>query len=153
MLNKFRFANVDAFSDGPGSHGDGCVLPFPRIHWRVSPQFSCSVSTSAANFSGSRSAQKESESFFAGLKVNSRPRIRPPDQRPRRFILGSDPQFFPDSLHVAEDGREHQVAVVSTVPIPCRGASPQCGLPLVLSVHEPGGSNVHVEAAASWTSV
>lgn len=37
------------------------------------PQFSCSVSTSVANFSSSSSsssAPKESESFFAGLKVN-----------------------------------------------------------------------------------
>lgn len=33
-------------------------------------QFSCSVSTFRANSSYSRSAPKESESFFAGLKVN-----------------------------------------------------------------------------------
>lgn len=35
----------------------------------VLPQFSCSVATFRANFTHSRSAPKESESFYAGLKV------------------------------------------------------------------------------------
>lgn len=33
------------------------------------------------------------------------------------------------------------MAVLSTVPVPCQALSQQCGLPLVLSVHEPGGSD------------
>lgn len=65
-----RRANVDALSHGSGHQGDGCIPPLVCSHWRVSPQFSCSVSTSSANFSSSRSAPKESQSFFAGLKVN-----------------------------------------------------------------------------------
>lgn len=47
-------------------------------------------------------------------------------------------QFFPDSLNVAEDSREHEVVVLSTVPIPCYAVDRQCGLPLVLSVRDPG---------------
>lgn len=61
-------------------------------------------------------------------------------------------QFFPDSLHVAEDGREHSVAVLSTVPIPCEGPSQQCGLPLVLSVHHPGRCHAAPPAAVASIS-
>lgn len=56
------------------------------------------------------------------------------------LILCFNPQFFPEYLNLAEDGGEHQVEVVSTVPIPCRETSDRCGLALVLSVHDPGRS-------------
>lgn len=62
LWNCSTLANVDALSEGTGYHGDRSLVRFP--------QFSCSVSTSVANFSSSSSAPKESESFFAGLKVN-----------------------------------------------------------------------------------
>lgn len=49
-------------------------------------------------------------------------------------------QFSPDSLHIAENSKEHQVTVHSTVPIPCYDPDHghQCGVPLALSVHDPG---------------
>ncbi|XP_056287078.1 von Willebrand factor D and EGF domain-containing protein isoform X2 [Pseudoliparis swirei] len=85
------------------------------VHFRLGETFSCSVSTFTAN--SSRSPPKESEGFYAGLK------------------------FSPDSLHIAENGKEHQVTVHSTVPVPCHGAdhARQCGVPLDLSVHDPDG--------------
>ncbi|RVE75075.1 hypothetical protein OJAV_G00013190 [Oryzias javanicus] len=84
------------------------------VHFRLGETFSCSVSTFRVNASFSRSASKESQSFFAGLK------------------------FYPDSLHIAENGEEHEVTVHSTVPIPCFHGH-RCALPLSLSVQDPDG--------------
>ncbi|XP_062384549.1 von Willebrand factor D and EGF domain-containing protein [Sardina pilchardus] len=52
------------------------------------------------------------------------------------FRLGET--FFPESLHIREDGKEHQVSVHSTVPIPCHGAgqSHQCKVTLTVNVHD-----------------
>ncbi|XP_036070331.1 von Willebrand factor D and EGF domain-containing protein [Oryzias melastigma] len=85
------------------------------VHFRLGETFSCSVSTFRVNASYSRSASKESESFYAGLK------------------------FSPDSLHIAENSKEHEVTVTSTVPIPCSHLDfgHRCGLPLSLSVQDP----------------
>lgn len=49
-------------------------------------------------------------------------------------------QFSPDLLYIAENSKEHEVSVHSTVPIPCYGPDhgQQCGVPLALSVHDPG---------------
>ncbi|XP_075951060.1 von Willebrand factor D and EGF domain-containing protein [Anarhichas minor] len=93
------------------------VVEMDGVHFRLGETFSCSVSTFRANSSHSRSPPKESEGFYAGLK------------------------FSPDSLHIAENSKEHEVTVHSTVPIPCYGADHgrQCGVPLALSVHEPDG--------------
>lgn len=118
------------------------------MHLVVS-QFSCSVSTFRANSSYGRSAAKESESFFAGLQVKVLNYNLHQDGNFSSTGLSSNPpsllfppQFSPDSLHIAEDSKEHEVAVHSTVPIPCFSPDPgqQCGVPLVLSVHDPGES-------------
>ncbi|KAM3857261.1 von Willebrand factor D and EGF domain-containing protein [Diretmus argenteus] len=91
------------------------LVEMDGLHFRLGETFSCSVSTFRANYSHSRSAPKESESFYAGLK------------------------FSPDSLHIAENSKEHEVTVHSTVPIPCYGPdhAHQCGVPLALSVTDP----------------
>ncbi|XP_073318213.1 von Willebrand factor D and EGF domain-containing protein [Pagrus major] len=91
------------------------VVEMDGLHFRLGETFSCSVSTFRVNSSHSRSPPKESESFYAGLK------------------------FSPDSLHIAENSKEHQVTVHSTVPIPCYDPDHghQCGVPLALSVHDP----------------
>lgn len=49
-------------------------------------------------------------------------------------------QFSPDLLHITEDSKEHEVTVHSTVPVPCYHADHghRCGVPLALSVHDPG---------------
>ncbi|XP_053272795.1 von Willebrand factor D and EGF domain-containing protein [Pleuronectes platessa] len=91
------------------------LVEMDGVHFRLGETFSCSVSTFRANSSRSRSTPKESESFYAGLK------------------------FSPESLHIAENGKEHEVTVHSTVPIPCYNTNQghQCGVPLALSVHDP----------------
>ncbi|XP_042369030.1 LOW QUALITY PROTEIN: von Willebrand factor D and EGF domain-containing protein [Plectropomus leopardus] len=91
------------------------LVEMDGVHFRLGETFSCSVLTFRANLSHSRSSPKESEGFFAGLK------------------------FSPESLHVAENSKEHEVTVHSTVPISCNGVdhSHQCGVPLALSVHDP----------------
>ncbi|XP_024917956.1 von Willebrand factor D and EGF domain-containing protein isoform X5 [Cynoglossus semilaevis] len=91
------------------------LVEMDGVHFRLGETFSCSVSTFRANSSSSRSAAKESESFYAGLK------------------------FFTDSLQIAENGKEHMVTIHSTVPIPCYSTDNrrQCGVPLALTVYEP----------------
>ncbi|XP_039998529.1 von Willebrand factor D and EGF domain-containing protein isoform X3 [Xiphias gladius] len=93
------------------------LVEMDGVHFRLGETFSCSVSTVRANSSATRSTPKESESFYAGLK------------------------FSPDSLHVAENSKEHEVTLHSTVPIPCYTPEHghQCGVPLALSVHDPDG--------------
>ncbi|XP_068575499.1 von Willebrand factor D and EGF domain-containing protein [Cebidichthys violaceus] len=93
------------------------LVEMDGVHFRLGETFSCSVSTFRANSSHSRSPPKESEGFYAGLK------------------------FSPDSLHIAENSKEQEVTVHSTVPVPCYGADHgrQCGVPLALSVHDPDG--------------
>ncbi|XP_038577895.1 von Willebrand factor D and EGF domain-containing protein isoform X2 [Micropterus salmoides] len=91
------------------------LVEMDGVHFRLGEMFSCSVSTFRTNFSHSRSTPKESEGFYAGLK------------------------FSPDSLHIAENSKEHELTVHSTVPIPCHGPNHghQCGVPLTLNVHDP----------------
>ncbi|XP_036946841.1 von Willebrand factor D and EGF domain-containing protein isoform X2 [Acanthopagrus latus] len=91
------------------------LVEMDGLHFRLGETFSCSVSTFRVNSSHSRSPPKESESFYAGLK------------------------FSPDSLHIAENGEQHQVTVHSTVPVPCYHPDQghRCGVALALSVHDP----------------
>ncbi|XP_010765797.1 von Willebrand factor D and EGF domain-containing protein isoform X2 [Notothenia coriiceps] len=91
------------------------LVEMDGVHFRLGETFSCSVSTFRANSSQSRSTPKESEGFYAGLK------------------------FSPESLHIVENSKEHEVTVHSTVPIPCFDHSHQCGVPLALSVQDPDG--------------
>ncbi|XP_049327211.1 von Willebrand factor D and EGF domain-containing protein isoform X1 [Astyanax mexicanus] len=85
------------------------------LHFRLGETFSCSVSTYLLNSSSVQSASRESAGFFTGIK------------------------FVPDVLQIREDGKEHTLAVHSTVPISCYGSEPnhQCRLTLQLSVQEP----------------
>lgn len=105
-------------------------------------QFSCSVSTFRANSSHTRSPPKESEGFYAGLKVNILVLSLHQFGQVNSPLFIISPQFSPDSLHIAEDSKEHEVTVHSTVPIPCHGTSHarHCGVLLVLSVQDPGQS-------------
>ncbi|KAL2087936.1 hypothetical protein ACEWY4_016764 [Coilia grayii] len=90
------------------------LVEMDGVHFRLGETFSCSVSTFLRNSSKTQSLPKESDGFFAGIK------------------------FFPESLHIREDGREHQVSVYSTVPILCHGAaqSQQCKVTLDVTVHD-----------------
>ncbi|KAG7503824.1 von Willebrand factor D and EGF domain-containing protein-like [Solea senegalensis] len=92
------------------------LVEMDGVYFRLGETFSCSVSAFRANSSSSsRSTPRESESFYAGLK------------------------FSPDSLQIAENGKEHMVTVHSTVPVPCYNSEQghRCAVPLALSVHDP----------------
>ncbi|XP_067356853.1 von Willebrand factor D and EGF domain-containing protein isoform X1 [Channa argus] len=91
------------------------LVEMDGVHFRLGETFSCSVSTFRLNSSLSKSTPKESESFYAGLK------------------------FSPDPLHIAENSKEHEVTVHSTVPVPCIDSDHdrRCGVPLTLSVNDP----------------
>ncbi|KAL4635598.1 von Willebrand factor D and EGF domain-containing protein-like [Arapaima gigas] len=86
------------------------------VHFRLGDTISCSVATFLRNATDVQSMARESEPFYAGI------------------------QFVPDRLRVAEDGREHVVGVLSTVPIPCQagGSGRRCALTLQLSIHSSG---------------
>ncbi|XP_047211508.1 von Willebrand factor D and EGF domain-containing protein isoform X2 [Girardinichthys multiradiatus] len=98
------------------------LVEMDGVHFRLGETFSCSVSTFKVNSNTTRSSAKESESFYAGLK------------------------FSPDSLHIAENMKEHEVIVHSTVPIPCFSSNlgHQCGVSLALSIHDPDSLRLEV---------
>ncbi|XP_051882721.1 von Willebrand factor D and EGF domain-containing protein-like [Pristis pectinata] len=75
----------------------------------------CSVSTFLQDFPDIHSLSKNSEPFFAGIK------------------------FEPESLHIAEDGKEHSLSIKSTIPIPCLEDSQNinnCKLTLQLTIND-----------------
>ncbi|XP_054632729.1 von Willebrand factor D and EGF domain-containing protein [Dunckerocampus dactyliophorus] len=88
------------------------LVEMDAVHFRLGETFSCSVSSFQANATSSRSSPRESEAFYAGLK------------------------FSVKSLHIAENGEEHEVSISSTVPLSCYDIN-KCGVTLVLSVQEP----------------
>ncbi|KAJ8253145.1 hypothetical protein GJAV_G00209620 [Gymnothorax javanicus] len=87
------------------------LVEIDGAHFRLGDTVSCSVSTFLRNSSSTQSMPKESDSFFC---------------------------WNQESLHVAEDGREHQLTIHSTVPINCQGNNPhhRCTLSLHLSVQD-----------------
>ncbi|XP_049609122.1 von Willebrand factor D and EGF domain-containing protein isoform X3 [Syngnathus scovelli] len=99
------------------------LVEMDGAHFRLGETFLCSVSTFRVNVNHSRSSPRESEAFYAGLK------------------------FSVESLHIAENGEEHEVRVHSTVPLPCYDLN-QCGVPLMLSVHDPDGLGHEVSNVA-----
>ncbi|KAJ8349717.1 hypothetical protein SKAU_G00248470 [Synaphobranchus kaupii] len=90
------------------------LVEMDGVHFKLGDTVSCGVSTFLRNSSSTQSLPRESDGFFAGIK------------------------FVPESLHMAEDGKEHRVAIHSTVPIHCHGndQNRHCSVSLHLSVED-----------------
>ncbi|KAJ8415005.1 hypothetical protein AAFF_G00007030 [Aldrovandia affinis] len=90
------------------------LVEMEGVHFKLGDTVSCSVSTFLRNSTSTQSMPRESDVFFAGIK------------------------FVPESLHIAEDGKEHRLAIHSTVPVHCHGSEQtrHCSVTLHLSVHD-----------------
>ncbi|NXP47651.1 VWDE protein, partial [Heliornis fulica] len=82
------------------------------INLRLGDTVFCTVTAFPRDAPEQRSLPEESKGFYAGIK------------------------FLPESLHIAEDGKEHVLTVWSTVPIACPGHNDSCKITLQLSIED-----------------
>uniref|UniRef100_A0A8B9EVY4 VWDE-like Ig-like domain-containing protein n=1 Tax=Amazona collaria TaxID=241587 RepID=A0A8B9EVY4_9PSIT len=89
------------------------------INLRLGDTVFCTVTAFMRNTAEQLSLPEESKSFYAGIK------------------------FLPESLQIAEDGKEHDLTILSTVPIVCPQHGNSCKITLQLSIEDLGKSFIH----------
>ncbi|XP_052532438.1 von Willebrand factor D and EGF domain-containing protein-like isoform X7 [Tympanuchus pallidicinctus] len=87
-------------------------LEISSRHLQLGDTVFCTVTAFARDTPEQWSLPEQSKGFYAGIK------------------------FLPESLQIAEDGKEHILTILSTVPITCAGHNDSCKITLRLSTED-----------------
>ncbi|NWV92881.1 VWDE protein, partial [Machaerirhynchus nigripectus] len=102
-----------------------------QVHHETTPQSFSYVEMDGANL-------RLGDTVFCTVTAFSRATPEQPSlpEDSKGFYAGI--KFLPESLEIAEDGKEHVLTVVSTVPIACPGQDDFCKITLQLSTEDLG---------------
>uniref|UniRef100_A0A8D2J0U4 von Willebrand factor D and EGF domain-containing protein n=1 Tax=Varanus komodoensis TaxID=61221 RepID=A0A8D2J0U4_VARKO len=99
------------------------------VNFRLGDTVFCTVTSFRWDSPDHQTFAEESDGFYAGIK------------------------FVPESLQIAEDGKEHILTILSTIPITCLGQDDICKITLQLSTGDSGRSFMSLNIALSTCQV